>query len=105
VALIAYYILSTIVVIGSHGLLASMVNPTDEGAVALRRKSLARWLTLIAISSILVIGVISTGGSAEDLFGPGVSLPQLMSLTVIAVLFAIVATIVVKRRGEPHATA
>jgi hypothetical protein len=98
-------ILSTIVVIGSHGLLASMVNPTDGGAVALRRKSLARWLALIAISSILVIGVISTGGSAEDLFGPGVSLPQLVSLTVIAVLFAIVATIVVKRRREPHAAA
>jgi len=98
-------ILSTIVVIGSHGLLASMVNPTDGGAVALRRKSLARWLTLIVISSILVIGVISTGGSAEDLFGPGVSLPQLVSLTVIAVLFAIVATIVMKRRRDPHAAA
>ncbi|NBW31508.1 MAG: hypothetical protein EBR48_02490 [bacterium] len=98
-------ILSTIVVIGSHGLLASMVNPTDGGAVALRRKSLARWLALIAISSILVIGVISTGGSAEELFGPGVSLPQLVSLTVIAVLFAIVATIVMKSRREPHAAA
>jgi hypothetical protein len=98
-------ILSTIVVIGSHGLLASMVNPTDGGAVALRRKSLWRWLVLIAISSILVIGVISTGGSAEDLFGPGVSLPQLVALTVIAVLLAVVATAVTRSRRGADAAA
>jgi hypothetical protein len=98
-------ILSTIVVIGSHGLLASMVNPTDGGAVALRRKSLWRWLALIVISSILVIGVISTGGSAEDLFGPGVSLPQLVTLTVIAVLLAAVAAAVTRNRRGADAEA
>jgi hypothetical protein len=98
-------ILSAIVVIGSHGLLASMVNPTDGGAVALRRKSLWRWLALIAISSILVIGVISTGGSAEDLFGPGVSLPQLVALTVIAVLLAAVAAAVTRSRRGADAAA
>ena len=98
-------ILSTIVVIGSHGLLAAMVNPTDGGAVALRRKSLWRWLALIALSSILVIGVISTGGSAEDLFGPGVSLPQLVALTVIAVLLAAVAAAVTRSRRGADAAA
>lgn len=98
-------ILSTIVVIGSHGLLAAMVNPTDGGAVALRRKSLWRWLALIALSSILVIGVISTGGSAEDLFGPGVSLPQLAALTVIAVLLAAVAAAVTRSRRGADAAA
>ena len=98
-------ILATIVVIGSHGLLASMVNPTDGGAVALRRKSLWRWLVLIAVSSILVIGVISTGGSSEALFGPGVSLPQLVGLTVIAVLLAVVATVVTRSRRGADAAA
>jgi hypothetical protein len=97
-------ILSTIVVIGSHGLLATLVNPTDGGSVALRKRSLWRWLILIALSSILVIGVISTGGSAEELFGPGVSLPQLVALTAIAVLMACVAALIARLRPREHGT-
>lgn len=84
-------VLSTIVVAGSHGLLATLVNPTDKGVEALRRTAPVRWVGLIALSGVLVVGIISTGGSAESLFGAQVSLPQLALLTIIAIAIMSVA--------------
>lgn len=97
-------ILSTIVVAGSHGLLATLVNPTDKGAVALRRTSPVRWLGMIAASGVLVVGIISTGGSAESLFGAQVSLPQLALLAVISII-VVVAALVATRKPRESANA
>jgi hypothetical protein len=93
-------ILSTIVVIGSHGLLASLVNPTDSGSVALRRTAPLRWISLIGVSGALVVGIISTGGSAEELFGAGVSLPQFAALALLSVTIIIAALFITRLRSE-----
>ena len=95
-------ILSTIVVAGSHGLLASLINPTDKGSMSLRRAAPVRWIGLIGIAGALVVGIISTGGSAEALFGPSISVLQLSALAVVSTAILTLALIATRQHKQGH---
>lgn len=100
VRVIADGVLGVIVVAGSQGALLNLLDPGDGGSAALRRTSLAGWVTAIAASGGLTFALLVTSQIDIALFAPPSSVGEYLALLLFA--FASLGVIALLNRLAQH---
>lgn len=77
-------VLGVIVVAGSQGALLNLLDPGDGGSAALRRSSLAGWLSAIAASGGLTFALLVTSQIDLALFAPPSTVEEYIALLLFA---------------------
>lgn len=73
-----------LLVAGSQGALLNLLDPGDEGAMALRRASLAQWLAAVGISGLLAFALLAAGKIDLAIFTPPTTVEHYIALLAFA---------------------
>lgn len=77
-------LLGVLLVAGSQGALLNLLDPGDDGAMALRRTSLAQWLAAVGISGLLAFALLAAGKIDLAIFTPPTTVEHYIALLAFA---------------------
>lgn len=79
-------LLGVLLVAGSQGALLNLLDPGDDGAMALRRSSLIKWLSAVGLSGLLAFALLAAGKIDLALFAPPTSAEHYVALLGFAII-------------------